>query len=153
MEVTVKKAPAPNILTIHTEFIKLEAAMKLSGIMESGGQAKEVIQEGKVKVRAVISLGAGTPFSYPEGAGREARCSVIREAMLRAAAESDAALLGTLGAGGAARRTERRFGSGHVIAEQDGGASCSLLYFRRMAAGASNSFYDPLMKNGTLPKS
>ena len=46
MEVTVKKAPAPNNLTIHTEFIKLEAAMKLSGIMESGGQAKEVIQEG-----------------------------------------------------------------------------------------------------------
>lgn len=101
------------------------------------------------KVRAVISLGAGTPFSYPEGAGREARCSVIREAMLRAAAESDAALLGTLGAGGAALRTERRFGSGHVIAEQDGGASCSLLYFRRMAAVASNSFYDPLMKNGS----
>ena len=33
MEVTVKKAPAPKILTIHTEFIKLEAAMKLSGIM------------------------------------------------------------------------------------------------------------------------
>ena len=49
MEVTVKKAPAPKILTIHTEFIKLEAAMKLSGIMESGGQAKEVIQEGCVK--------------------------------------------------------------------------------------------------------
>ena len=34
MEVTVKKAPAPKNLTIHTEFIKLEAAMKLSGIME-----------------------------------------------------------------------------------------------------------------------
>ena len=54
MEVTVKKAPAPNILTIHTEFIKLEAAMKLSGIMESGGQAKEVIQEGKVKVNGEV---------------------------------------------------------------------------------------------------
>ena len=54
MEVTVKKAPAPKILTIHTEFIKLEAAMKLSGIMESGGQAKEVIQEGKVKVNGEV---------------------------------------------------------------------------------------------------
>ena len=43
MEVTVKKAPAPNILTIHTECIKLGAAMKLSGIMESGVQVKEVM--------------------------------------------------------------------------------------------------------------
>ena len=54
MEVTVKKAPAPKLLTIHTEFIKLEAAMKLSGIMESGGQAKEVIQEGCVKVNGEV---------------------------------------------------------------------------------------------------
>ena len=28
--------------------------MKLSGIMESGGQAKEVIQEGKVKVNGEV---------------------------------------------------------------------------------------------------
>ena len=59
MEVTVKKAPAPKILTIHTEFIKLEAAMKLSGIMESGGQAKEVIQEGCVKVNGEVCTQRG----------------------------------------------------------------------------------------------
>ena len=38
MKVTVKKKSAPLPLVISTEFIKLEAAMKLSGIMESGGQ-------------------------------------------------------------------------------------------------------------------
>ena len=64
MEVTVKKAPAPNNLTIHTEFIKLEAAMKLSGIMESGGQAKEVIQEGKVKVNGEVCTMRGKKL-YP----------------------------------------------------------------------------------------
>lgn len=64
MEVTVKKAPAPKSLTIHTEFIKLEAAMKLSGIMESGGQAKEVIQEGCVKVNGEVCTMRGKKL-YP----------------------------------------------------------------------------------------
>ena len=67
MEVTVKKAPAPKLLTIHTEFIKLEAAMKLSGIMESGGQAKEVIQEGCVKVVCTMrgkKLYPGDTFAF-----------------------------------------------------------------------------------------
>ena len=73
MEVTVKKAPAPKLLTIHTEFIKLEAAMKLSGIMESGGQAKEVIQEGCVKVNGEVCTMRGKkirPGDVVEAAGR-----------------------------------------------------------------------------------
>lgn len=73
MEVTVKKAPAPKTLTIHTEFIKLEAAMKLSGIMESGGQAKEVIQEGCVKVNGEVCTMRGKkirPGDVVEADGR-----------------------------------------------------------------------------------
>ena len=54
MKVTVRKKNPAEVVTISTEFIKLEAAMKLSGIMESGGQAKEVIQEGKVKVNGEV---------------------------------------------------------------------------------------------------
>ena len=52
MKVTVKKRDpnAPKPLMIHTEFIKLEAALKLANTVESGGMAKSMIQEGYAKV-------------------------------------------------------------------------------------------------------
>ena len=37
-------------LTITTEFIKLESAMKLANCIETGGMAKAVIQDGLVSV-------------------------------------------------------------------------------------------------------
>ena len=53
MKVTVKKKITPIPGTIHTEFIKLEAAMKLSQAF-SGGTAKTIIQEGEVSVNGEI---------------------------------------------------------------------------------------------------
>ena len=41
-------------LTIHTEFIKLESAMKLANCIASGGMAKSVIQEGLVLVNGQV---------------------------------------------------------------------------------------------------
>ena len=35
---------------IHTEFIKLQDLLKFSGGAETGGDAKRIIQEGRVKV-------------------------------------------------------------------------------------------------------
>ena len=35
---------------IHTEFIKLQDLLKFSGAAETGGDAKRIIQEGRVKV-------------------------------------------------------------------------------------------------------
>ena len=35
---------------IHTEFIKLQDLLKFSGAAETGGDAKLIIQEGRVKV-------------------------------------------------------------------------------------------------------
>lgn len=35
---------------ITTEYIKLEALLKFAGITETGGEAKQVIQAGEVKV-------------------------------------------------------------------------------------------------------
>ena len=64
MKVTVTKKSSVLPLVISTEFIKLEAAMKLSGIMESGGQAKEVIQEGCVKVNGEVCTMRGKKL-YP----------------------------------------------------------------------------------------
>lgn len=37
-------------VTITTEFIKLEGLLKFSGVAETGGKAKAVIQDGDVKV-------------------------------------------------------------------------------------------------------
>lgn len=35
---------------IDTEFIRLDSAIKLAGLVESGGQAKHFIQNGEVEV-------------------------------------------------------------------------------------------------------
>ena len=50
MKVTVKKKDQPIAVSIGTEFIKLEAALKYINAVESGGMAKAVIQEGEVLV-------------------------------------------------------------------------------------------------------
>lgn len=39
---------------IATEFIKLDALLKFSGVMETGGEAKEAIQGGKVRVNGEV---------------------------------------------------------------------------------------------------
>ena len=56
MKVSVKKIDpnAPIPVTIGTEFIKLESAMKLANIIPSGGTAKMVIQDGLVNVNGEV---------------------------------------------------------------------------------------------------
>ena len=51
-------------LYINTPFIKLDAAMKLSGIAETGGAAKVFIEEGAVKVNDEICTQRGKKL-YP----------------------------------------------------------------------------------------
>ena len=72
MKVSVKKVD-PNTaipVTIGTEFIKLESAMKLANIIPSGGTAKMVIQDGLVNVNGEVctmrgkKLYPGDKFSY-----------------------------------------------------------------------------------------
>ncbi len=41
-------------ITIKTEFIKLDNMMKLSGSVDTGGEAKVIIQSGKVKVNGEV---------------------------------------------------------------------------------------------------
>ena len=50
MKVSVVKKAVVMPLTISTEFIKLDAALKLAAAVESGGEAKEAVQEGRVTV-------------------------------------------------------------------------------------------------------
>lgn len=44
---------------LRDEFIKLGQALKLAGLVESGVEAKEVIQEGLVKVNGEIDTRRG----------------------------------------------------------------------------------------------
>lgn len=46
-------------IKIRDEFIKLDSLLKFSGLCESGGQAKEQIQNGFVKVNNEICLMRG----------------------------------------------------------------------------------------------
>lgn len=41
-------------IKIHTEFIKLQDLLKFSGAVETGGDAKLIIQEGRVSVNAEL---------------------------------------------------------------------------------------------------
>ena len=70
MKVTVKKKDAPRELTIETEFIKLEAALKYAALAATGGEAKAVILEGLVSVNGEVctmrgkKLRSGDIFSF-----------------------------------------------------------------------------------------
>ena len=46
-------------IKIRDEFIKLGQAMKLAGLVESGVEAKLIIEEGKVKVNGEVDLRRG----------------------------------------------------------------------------------------------
>lgn len=39
---------------ITTEFIKLDALLKFAGVVETGGEAKQIIQEGGVSVNGEV---------------------------------------------------------------------------------------------------
>ena len=70
MKVTVTKKNASLPLAISTEFIKLDAALKFASVVESGGEAKEVVQKGLVTVNGEVctmrgkKLRPGDVFAY-----------------------------------------------------------------------------------------
>ncbi len=64
MKVTVKKKNAPVPVIIGTEFIKLEAALKYSSAVATGGEAKLLIQEGQVAVNGQVCTMRGKKL-YP----------------------------------------------------------------------------------------
>ena len=70
MKVTVKKKDNSIPVSISTEFIKLQDAMKYANIVYSGGEAKQLILEEQVKVNGEVctmrgkKLYPGDSFSY-----------------------------------------------------------------------------------------
>ena len=49
----------PQEIAITTEYIKLEALLKLANAVGSGGEAKVLIQEGEVSVNGAVCLQRG----------------------------------------------------------------------------------------------
>ena len=64
MKVTVKRKDNRIPVVIHTEFIKLQDAMKFANIVYSGGEAKALIQEEQVKVNGEVCTMRGKKL-YP----------------------------------------------------------------------------------------
>ena len=70
MKVTVKKKDDHQALAIHTEFIKLQDALKYANIVYSGGEAKQLIIDGQVTVNGEVctmrgkKLRAGDKFQF-----------------------------------------------------------------------------------------
>ena len=64
MKVTVKKKDNSIPVSISTEYIKLQDAMKFANIVYSGGEAKTLIQEGEVKVNDEVCTMRGKKL-YP----------------------------------------------------------------------------------------
>ena len=54
MKVTVKKKDTSVQVSISTEYIKLQDAMKFANIVYSGGEAKTLSQEGQVLVNGEV---------------------------------------------------------------------------------------------------
>ena len=54
MKVTVKKKETSIPLSITTEYIKLQDALKFANVVYSGGEAKVLILDGQVKVNGEV---------------------------------------------------------------------------------------------------
>ena len=60
MKIKVKAAPhKQEEVAISTDFIQLQAFLKFMGIAETGGQAKEFIQDGIIRVNGEICTARG----------------------------------------------------------------------------------------------
>ena len=70
MKVTVKVKENAQELAIHTEFIKLQDALKYANVVYSGGEAKPLILDEQVKVNGEVctmrgkKLREGDKFSF-----------------------------------------------------------------------------------------
>ena len=60
MKIKVKQAEHnKEVVKINTDFIQLQSFLKFKGICETGGQAKEFIQDGIIRVNGEICTARG----------------------------------------------------------------------------------------------
>ena len=60
MKIKVKEVPhKKETVKINTDFIQLQSFLKFKGIAETGGQAKEFIQDGIIRVNGEVCTARG----------------------------------------------------------------------------------------------
>ena len=65
MKIKVCAAPhQQETVVIHTEFIQLQSFLKFKGISETGGQAKEMIQSGIIRVNGEVCTARGKKLRH-----------------------------------------------------------------------------------------
>lgn len=62
---------------INTEYIKLDALLKFAGAAETGGEAKQAIQEGEVKVNGQVCAMRGKKLRPGDRAELNGRTFVV----------------------------------------------------------------------------
>lgn len=64
-------------ILIHTEFIKLDSLLKLAGLVETGGEAKLLIQNGQVEVNGEVCTMRGKKLRPGDSVTLEGRTVAI----------------------------------------------------------------------------
>ena len=64
-------------IKIHTEFIKLQDLLKFAGAVETGGDAKIIIQEGRVTVNGEVCTMRGKKLRPGDRAGIDGETELV----------------------------------------------------------------------------
>ena len=67
-------------ILIHTDFIKLDAMLKFAGLMETGGEAKLLIQQGQVQVNGEVCTMRGKKLRGGDTVTLAGRTVAVRQA-------------------------------------------------------------------------
>ena len=71
-------ASSPEPIEIKTEFIRLDALLKFAAAVESGGEAKLLIQDGQVKVNGESCTQRGKKLYGGETVTAEGKSYIVR---------------------------------------------------------------------------
>lgn len=67
-------------ILIHTNFIKLDAMLKFAGLVETGGEAKLLIQQGQVQVNGEVCTMRGKKLRGGDTVTLAGRTVAVRQA-------------------------------------------------------------------------
>lgn len=67
-------------ILIHTDFIKLDAMLKFAGLVETGGEAKLLIQQGQVQVNGEVCTMRGKKLRGGDTVTMAGRTVAVRQA-------------------------------------------------------------------------
>ncbi len=81
MKVRVRRVAAEDVpVTITTEFVKLESFLKLANAVQSGGMAKNFIQNGEVTVNGEVCLMRGKKLRDGDRVGFDGVTYIVKNA-------------------------------------------------------------------------